>query len=835
MSIYRGDFTSANGDTYRIEITTNSGNATRELTLGANPFITEMSVEDDNIYSPIKGTAATIEFLLEDYIFNFYSENPIGTPVKLYNLSSGECEWSGYVTPQMFSQGFELGPNEIQVEAVDCLSVLEDLKFKSPEKNIVTFEDLFFKILSQVDVKYMFVSNNISLTGTAQTILDKLYISELNFFDKKDSDETDDDVCWTCKEVISEMCQYLGYVALMYKDNVYLVDYDAIKAGINTYYRYDIKAGIKSDVSIQIWDSHHIIGTDHHTNNATVSLDKIYNKVTVKADTYAFDDLDDSVNDINITDTNVEQFSTSGFGSVNYIWAEVFPADEDQSKAMDVWIDARHDEQQGWDFFGLNVNEENYYDFVAMKFISKENAKFWLYDKNWNDVTAQYNKAISHDKFRALNGGMFVKYFTKNLDQCKTNKNSWVKEQWNKYYKELKTNPDVSSQKYLDYCLDYSGINSISWSEAIIMNNFGAKTRAAESDWYKYPYYQIECKGSVIQGGENSALIIQGQFVWHPIGSSSDTIDSYPMEFCDYQLDKPNWINPNEDMFIPASVQWGNLWWNGTNWQNTQCGFKLNWLSKKDRDDNTIKDKDKTIDAWKCQKTVMQPQPITNTVTWRFGTSEEGHLIKIPEGVNLVGKPILTIYRPISGRVWKSRKDYYNGDKTQGIRWPWYFVALQGLKFKSIVGDPSYSDANKTDTVYTNELENDSITEMDEIAFKIHTYDGKENTFSAVAYNGGDNFVDKIYNRALANEEKTWYDFNGELATKGMRSEEHLIYKLVKQYTSPAKILECEIKLDTVVPYGLYTDTTLSGNYIVASFGTDYKNSYNNIKLLEKK
>jgi hypothetical protein len=42
------------------------------------------------------------------------------------------------------------------------------------------------------------VSNNIQLIkyGT-DTILDKLYISEENFFDKKEDDETDDEVAWT--------------------------------------------------------------------------------------------------------------------------------------------------------------------------------------------------------------------------------------------------------------------------------------------------------------------------------------------------------------------------------------------------------------------------------------------------------------------------------------------------------------------------------------------------------------------------------------------------------------------------------------------------------------
>jgi len=47
-------------------------------------------------------------------------------------------------------------------------------------------------------------------------------------------------VAWTCQEVLEEICRYLGLTAIADKDSVYFVDYDAIKAGINTYWRYTV-------------------------------------------------------------------------------------------------------------------------------------------------------------------------------------------------------------------------------------------------------------------------------------------------------------------------------------------------------------------------------------------------------------------------------------------------------------------------------------------------------------------------------------------------------------------------------------------------------------------
>lgn len=834
---YIGEFVSIDDKKYRVEINTEKGSGTQEIKLSGSPFVTEMSVDDKQIYAPIKGSSATIEVVTDDFIFDFYTENPIGTSVKLYDATSVEqVVWSGYVTPQMFSQGFKLGLQSIEIDAVDSLSVLEGLQFKSENKEVLSFEDLLRKILKQVNIRYMYVSDNVQLnsaTGT-ETILDKLFISEMNFFDEKSDTESDDDVCWNCLDVISEICQYLGYVATMYGEDLYLLDYDAIKAGNGRYYRYDlINGGV---ASITFSDSHKIVGEDHYSSDATVNLDKIYNKVSVKADTFTIDDYTSEAA-TNITNTDGSNFSSSyfelmGIPITDYIWGEVFPGDEDPTKAMDVWIDA-HNDAGG----GNTGGKHSYYDFVAMKFIKKPNSKHYIYDESWNDISSRFENVMSYPDIKDNNGGIAIKYFTKNLE--KTKGSSSIGSKFQEYYKEAKNNPNTDSSKYLDFCLAKGGINSISWTEALLLHNKDAQARPAESEWYKYPFYEIECEGSIIQGGDHSAIMIQGQFYWSCVD------DVYPMEYKDFKLDKQNWINPNVDMFVPASVQWGNLWWNGEDWQTTKCGFKLNWLSKQYRDDENSIGKKNTIEEWKCQKTVMQAQPLTNTVDWRFGTSEEGCLITVPKDQNLTGKPKLTIYRPVSGRVWKSRKDYFNGDNNgklagdysikNGVRWPWFVVALIGLKFKAIMGDQSYDGVNDSDTIYTNVLENDSIEELSTIDFKVHTFDDKENSFGSVGLSGGSAFVNKLYNKALASAERTWYDWEGNLATNGMRQEEHLIYKLVNQYTTPSRVLEFNLKIDVTKPYGLYTDTTVSGNYIVSSFGTDYRMANSTIKLVEKK
>ena len=845
---YVGEFNSLDNKSYRVEIETSSGSGTVPLTLGANPFITEMDVNEDSIYSPLKGTTATIEIVVEDYYFDLYTEDPVGTKVYLIETTNGieNVVWFGYITPQMFSQSFMQGVDTISLEAIDSISVLDGIKFKSQNKDVVSFEKLLRNILSPVGVKDLYVSNNVQVYSSSGTdsILDKLYISEMNFFDEKDMGETYDDVCWTCKDVLEGILRFLGYVAICYEDDLYLIDYDSIKSGNSQYHKYTL-SNTSSPTLITLNHTHKIIGTDHYNSDSTVSLDKVYNKVSVKADTFVYDEILGANSDLvqNITDTDVSSFSSSRYGIIDHIWGELFPADDNQEKAMDVWIDVHNDNGS----YNTGGNH-NYYDFTAMKFLKKPNSKHYIYNTYWQDISSNYQDKISYPIINKNNGALYVKYFTKNIDKSKASKDSEIYKQWVDYYKKVQTNPSLSSSDYLDRILNDAGIHNISWSEAIIMTNTDGHLRASENDWYRYPYYETECEGSLIQGGDKSAMIIQGQFYWHCIGVMKSKVDAYPMEFKDYKLDKPNWINPNVDMFVPATLQWGNMWWNGTDWQTTKCGFKLNWLSTEDRDDNNKIEGEgsgKQIEAWKCQKTIMQPQPLTNTVHWRFGTTDEGCLIPVPSGQNLTGKPKLTLYRPVTGRVWKSRKDYLNGDNNgklsgdyntnNGIRWPWYFVALLGFKFKSIMGDESFDGVNDSDTIYTNVLENDAIEEMGEISFKVHTFDEKQNSYGSVGLNGGGSFVDKLYNKALNADERTWYESTGGLATSGMRQEEHLIYKLVRQYTKPSKVLEANIKIGTIKPFGLYQDTTLTDKYIVSKIGTDFRFGYNNIKFIEKK
>lgn len=95
--------------------------------------------------------------------------------------------------------GFVEEREQIDIECIDALSTLQYIKYDSDNKNVVTFLDIIRKVLQSCNAyRHFYFTNNIQLEKDATaTVLDKLYIAEDNFFDKKQDKETDEDVAWT--------------------------------------------------------------------------------------------------------------------------------------------------------------------------------------------------------------------------------------------------------------------------------------------------------------------------------------------------------------------------------------------------------------------------------------------------------------------------------------------------------------------------------------------------------------------------------------------------------------------------------------------------------------
>lgn len=126
---------------------------------------------------------------------------------------------------------------------------------------------------------------------------------------------------------------------------------------------------------------------------------------------------------------------------------------------------------------------------------------------------------------------------------------------------------------------------------------------------------------------------------------------------------------------------------------------------------------------------MFKANSIPNTVSWRIGTKEKGYLIKMPSNEVISGLPILTVFKPYDPNFHSTK----SGDN-QGQHYKFNCVFLKDFDIKAIIGDPSFSGVGDTDTIYTNTINEEFVTELKEIKFKIATWDNKKPNFSAVAY-----------------------------------------------------------------------------------------------------
>jgi len=210
-------------------------------------------------------------------------------------------------------------------------------------------------------------------------------------------------VAWTCQEVLEEICRYLGLTAIADKDSVYFVDYDAIKAGINTYWRYTVDNNSGQKVTVNF--SKAITGSDFSATGSTLSLDNVYNKVNVVSDYNTFEDVIPGVFDnmVNITASSDTALASSTNAN-NGMYGEVVSGNDGN---MIIMMDRVYNPQSG---------SYGDYNTVAVKYCNNPNYKFYKYNASGLDITNTYT-SLNYTDTKTIRGATIAQFFVKKLDK----------------------------------------------------------------------------------------------------------------------------------------------------------------------------------------------------------------------------------------------------------------------------------------------------------------------------------------------------------------------------------------------------------------------------------
>ncbi len=724
---YTGQFKNLDNKTYKIEIITNGSSAsTSNITLSDSPCTIEWTGEDENLFKPIKYSSATIEYVSDSLHFDLYAAKALQNVVKIYN-SSNAIVWQGYVTPNVYDNEFDFVNTASSVECIDGLAVLEYLDYSTiggGAKKVVNFYDIIKHCLKKTNLtyNYLYISDNVKIdttqwsnngitfTAPSKSYLNICYISECNFFDE-------DDVPMKCDEALEEICKYFNLTMYADGQNIYMIDYCAIKNNIGNYYRYNLSTDDYSLVTLS--NSYTIGNSTKLIESSNISIGNTYNKVSIEADIYPFEKMiPDLFDDNAITQT----------GDLYYDW---------------------NDYKDGYQFY---------------MFLENKNYKSYYYDKDtYSSVSPS---SIDYDTIQNYMGATLVKH---------------------------------SFETYGDPGI----INSVNWSDYLLLH-LHQGTGNVKYGKLKLFETNISDLDERILANYNNYLIINGTATYYDIEAYTAKVN--------HSRDDDTYADSK--VFIPCSLCYGGTsWFNGTNWQTSECTFELPFYSATDRKHYIGKDFN-----------------VRNNIIWYDGLeSTTGRKILLNTGMSNLANLTFTIYAPENVNT-----DY----RLDNI-----FIKDFSIKVETTKNTFNWTDGTITDFIYADELKNTNtndtnvlyenvidegyVEEMDEIKNKITTFAKEQVANSTVAFSINDTTNSLFYATTIDVE---------SLGNEKMKEEEYTINRLVEQYSTPSLILDISLK-DDLSMYSLVKNNIIdsSKSFIINSKSVDLGQGITTYNLIEKK
>lgn len=267
---YFAEFKDIHEQLYRIEIKEeNYTGTTTELTCSSTPFVVNYK-ESSMLYTPSRFSTATLTLFTDKYLNDLFTTSYQALKINL--LKNNTVIWSGFVQPEVYSQDYSSVNFELEIECISSLASLEYINY-----NLTGTTISFFDIIKHCVTESKGDYNNIYVPNLYQESLTDLLISNANFFDE-------DKKPMKLKNVIEELCKFLGWTCTEKNGNIYFIDYDSIASGNTNYFKYNADLTTYSNVVVN--NVVNLIDCASDGNSNQLSIEKGFNKVVVIASDY---------------------------------------------------------------------------------------------------------------------------------------------------------------------------------------------------------------------------------------------------------------------------------------------------------------------------------------------------------------------------------------------------------------------------------------------------------------------------------------------------------------------------------------------------------------------
>ena len=277
---YTGKFKNIKDELFQVDIVTNNDTTQmKELKFSDNPCVISQS-SSDGVFSPIKSRSCTVTVVTEEPLFDIFTTNSVGTSLTVINITTGDYVFNGYVTPCQYNQSY-LYLNELEIEAVDALSVLQNYRYINTTlvgdyleltQLLIVICNNYLSYLSQGQIGYTHLYFDNSIRTSQQY---PIKIDVTNFIDQE----------MTFYDVLSEVCKFYGITVIPEGRNLYFIDYTKITAGVPTYTLYDLLTSQTKTISI----NSKIELEDYAGDDQNIEIDEVYNHIKVNCEVNEID------------------------------------------------------------------------------------------------------------------------------------------------------------------------------------------------------------------------------------------------------------------------------------------------------------------------------------------------------------------------------------------------------------------------------------------------------------------------------------------------------------------------------------------------------------------
>lgn len=820
MKYYLGTFTDTDKHPYYVTMTTSGSGQVFLNFMNETPFETEMNTSGDILYEPIKRQSGTMHILTDnstDYKFDLYSPTAKNTKVIILNKDR-EYVFAGYVTPSMYDIGFTHEREELDIDVIDGLSVLQYYKYTpiGESRQNRSMLEIIMKCLNECGVyTALNLAQNLKIaSGDTSEPLSRLIINEQIFFPEKDEYDTDgnritddDD---TMLEVLEKIMTYLGLTMVAEGQEVYILDYDGIRHRQHNslpYWHWSELSATATpttvDLAVEYGDNYYyeISGDSYAESDQSLSLDKVYNKVTVVDD---FDTIDSVIDNILDDDKFTRVYPT-------YPWKEVQLQEFNPPYSAKTSSDEYYKQ---WAYYQIGTSKDvtlHQYrmDYNATAHTGSNVTEFdgMAYLQNWTlpDSSHAYLATNTPDILTAwlqYPGAYIVKWYSSNDD--------------------LGNNIRFFTEPYFKYTnylvLQNNGITSA-------FQGYMGENPSTHSTFFKFPLVEIKPKRQLPMPLNSSTqmfvITLDAQYV-----GVTNTFTELPVHFGFRDGDSPaysektgwNWLNA----FISCQIELDGQYWAGNAivsdgqgwvyWNDNELPDQ--WVSEPTWFPLYLDTDDNESENWMNKKFSLR-----NNIPFYWGIEKKGYAIPLPPHAS---SNDLTI------RLSCPNHPVLGGAKVDAeLTSIW--ISNFKVELVSITPDGE-NESNKSDddTVYTNVINVEHVEQLDDIDMKICTYDGKHISYNTVSLLSGTDYtyLDTVYHDALVDDLDS--DYHGKA-----RLEEYLCVKVAKQYQQPRRKLK--VTLNTLLPVTeLVYEHNLDAWFVIDSIDKDFAMQAYTYTLIEK-